>query len=152
VIGAVVVVVIVLLWAFAFGGISSGGGSASASSGCSGPHSSSSFDFSCNLPTGNLNSNGAHRCGANVTVNISGPAHETLWYDMSVNTSGGSVNVWDGVAGTIYGYVFLAYTGTEYQEWPFGDTGGTVEFYLQGCGSMPSVFLGFWGDYSPTSS
>jgi len=30
--------------------------------------------------------------------------------------------------------------------------GGTLEFFMQGCGPTPTVALGFWGYYNSTTS
>jgi len=104
------------------------------------------FDFSQNLPTGTIESNGQLDCGSNVTASLTVPAHTTVYYELQMNTSGGSANVWT-VGTDLRGFQAVGQGGPSYSELGYA-AGGTLEFFLQGCGPTPTVALGLWGHYN----
>ncbi|HKN07360.1 MAG TPA: hypothetical protein VJ021_07170 [Thermoplasmata archaeon] len=104
------------------------------------------FDFSQNLPTGSIVSNGQLHCGSNVTENLTVPNDAIVKIFFAINQSGDSANVWmTGPGPGNTGFLGVGWGGTTYEELGVG-LGGQLEFFLQSCGSGPTVPLGFWGN------
>jgi hypothetical protein len=130
---AVGVAVVIVVAAFAFPGPGSNRGF------------SNTFDFSQNLPTGSMVSNGQLDCGSNVTESLTVPNYAKVYIFLEMNQSGASANVWmvgPGLGDT--GFVAVGFGGVTHEELGIG-LGGQLQFFLQGCGPGPSVPLGFWG-------
>jgi len=120
-----------------------------------GGHSGSSsftttFNFSQNLPTGTTESNGQLDCGSNVTASLTVPAYTTVYYEVAMNSTGGSANIW-AIEGDSTDFEAVGLGGINYVELGTGG-GGTLEFFMQGCGSTPTVALGLWGYFNSTST
>lgn len=106
---------------------------------------SSVFNFSQNLPTGTTTSNGQQDCGANESASLTVPVESTVFYNLTVNTSGGSANVWD-IIGSSHGFQSVSYRGMVHTELVVGISAEQIQFVFQGCGPSPTVALGFWGE------
>ena len=106
------------------------------------------FNLSQSLPTGTSTVNGQLDCGSNVTVTLTVPAVSTVYYNMSVNTSGGSANVWESIDSS-HGFVEVTYGGGV--QGAMDGVRGTITFTAQGCGPTPTVAFGLWGEYQPHS-
>jgi hypothetical protein len=135
-VACVVIAAVIVGAVFLVGGLESGPGSV--------PHA---FSYTENLPTGTIAYNGQLDCGSNVTLNLTLPSNAVLYYNLSVNTSGGSANVWEIGAG-LHAFTAVPYGGTTEGTIGLGATGGTLEFFFQGCGSTPTVVLAFWGYFA----
>lgn len=104
------------------------------------------FDFSQNLPTGSIVSNGQLHCGSNVTEFLPVPNRATVYINFAINQTGDSANVWIAESGQPgQNSVAVGYGGTTHVDMGIG-LGGQLEFFLQGCGPGPTVPLGFWGN------
>jgi hypothetical protein len=131
---AVGVAAVIIVVAFAF----SGRGSS--------PAYSNTFDFSQNLPTGSIVSNGQLDCGSNVTESLTVPNDAKVYISLAINQTGDSANVWmTGPGPGARGFVAVGFGGITHEELGIG-LGGQLEFFLQGCGPGLTVPLGFWGN------
>lgn len=137
---ALVVIVAVVVAAAAILGLSTW------KSGSSSSFSITTFDLSQNLPTGTATYNGQVDCGQNVTVLLTVPAVSNVYYNLTMNSSGGSANVWESIDSS-HGFVVVTYGGLVQGQ--LGAVSGTITFVLQGCGPTPTVALGLWGEYQP---
>jgi hypothetical protein len=98
------------------------------------------FDLSRTLPTGTATSNGQLDCGPNVTVQQGFPESGTVWYWITLNGTGVSVNIWGTSSSS---YIFFSTGSPGYSQGTL--PGGSYTFVFQACGSTPTVALGFWG-------
>ncbi|MGI0128789.1 MAG: hypothetical protein ACREEC_01310 [Thermoplasmata archaeon] len=107
-----------------------------------GPGQSRPFNLSGSFPTGNASYNGQLDCGSNVTENVTFPAPGILYYNITQNLSGASVNVWIVYPG---GYSFQASGSPGHGGGSIGYNLGSFHFGFIACGSTPTVALGLWG-------
>ena len=106
------------------------------------------FDLPGRLATAPMNSTNPYGCGPNMTDFFTFPAHSFLVYYVSDNASGSRVDYWTLGIGPPSPVTIVRYGNLSAGKIPVGSTSATIEFLFQGCGTTPTVPLGFWGNYT----
>jgi len=103
------------------------------------------FDFSQNLTTGTSTAYGTPDCGPIATENVTILKGGSLQVFLTMNDSGSTGWVSMHLANGPTQSLFEATNGTIVHYLVDYGESVAVEFLLQGCGSPPTVALGFWG-------
>lgn len=110
------------------------------------------FSLPTELPTASINASNPAGCGANRSDFLSFPARSNLYYYVTVNESEARVNYWVLRVNATPVTSTVSYGNESRGNLVVGDAGATIQFMFQGCGSTPTVPLGFWGNFTLSSS